>query len=75
MTYSTSVSVRKQFLKKDCKKFARVKIDVTFAPRNRAEFLLHIERKSKENFRKTFSKKTLNFSCIVKKKFLLLHPL
>jgi hypothetical protein len=48
---------RKQFLKKDCKKFARVKIDVTFAPRNRAEFLLHIERKTKEIEKNIFEKK------------------
>jgi hypothetical protein len=47
---------RKQFLKKDCKKFARIKIDVTFAPRNRAEFLLHIERKTKEIEKNIFEK-------------------
>ncbi len=74
-SYKNWKQTKKQFLKKDCKKFARVKIDVTFAPRNRAEFLLHIERKRKETFEKHFRKKTLNFSCIVKKKFLLLHPL
>ena len=60
-SYKNLKQTKKQFLKKGCKKFARVKIDVTFAPRNRAEFLLHIERKTKGNFRKTFSKKNFKF--------------
>ena len=56
-SYKNWKQTEKQFLKKDCKKFVRVKIDVTFAPRNRAGFLLHIERKTKETFEKHFQKK------------------
>jgi hypothetical protein len=60
-SYKNCKQTKKQFSKKDCKKFARVKIDVTFASRNRAEFLLHIERKTKDNRGKHFRKKNFKF--------------